>query len=118
MKATWKRDRGMTTRIILTWSLLLLVYISFLGVLMYFGMDPSFTFFLVFVMAFVQYFFSDKLVLMSTKTKIVNETEAPELHRMVERICADAEIPKPRIGIMPAPSYMHSQLVGAQNMPL
>jgi len=102
MTATvWKRDWGMTTRVILTWSLLLLLYIAFMGVLIAFGIDPNFIIVIIFVMAFAQYFFSDKLVIISTKTKIVDETEAPELHRMVEKICADAGIPKPRIGIMP-----------------
>jgi len=99
----WKRDWGLTTRIILTWSLLLLLYLSFIGVLMYFGVNANFIFLIIFAMTFVQYFFSDKLVLRTTKTKIVDESEAPELHHMIERICADAEIPKPRIGIMPSP---------------
>ncbi|MCL2460862.1 MAG: M48 family metalloprotease, partial [Euryarchaeota archaeon] len=99
----WKRDWGMTTRIILTWSLLLLVYLAFMGVLVFFGMNMSFILIMIFVMAFAQYFFSDKMVLMTTKTKIVSETEYPELHRMIEHICADAGIPKPRIGIMPSP---------------
>ena len=97
------RDFGMTTRIILTWSLLLFVYLAFVGVLMYFEVHMTFIFIIMFIMGFAQYFFSDKLVLMSTKTKIVDETEAPELHRMIEKICADAGIPKPRIGIMPSP---------------
>ena len=63
----------------------------------------SFILIMIFVMAFAQYFFSDKMVLMTTKTKIVSETEYPELHRMIEQICTDAGIPKPRIGIMPSP---------------
>jgi heat shock protein HtpX len=103
MATKWKRDWGITTRVILTWSLLLLVYLFFIGALTYFGVSMNFIFLLVFVMAFAQYFFSDKMVLMTTKTKIVDETEAPELHRMIERICADAGLPKPRIGIMPSP---------------
>lgn len=59
--------------------------------------------FFVFAMGFAQYFFSDSMVLMSTGTKLVSETEAPELHQMIERICVDAGVPKPRIGIMPSP---------------
>ena len=103
MAQIWKHDWGLTTRVIITWSLLLLVYLAFMGVLMYFGMDMSFILLVVFVMAFAQYFFSDTMVLKSTGTKLVSETEAPELHQMIERICADAGIPKPRIGIMPSP---------------
>ncbi len=54
-------------------------------------------------MAFFQYFFSDKLVLWSTGTRIVEEDEYPELHRTVERLAAEADLPKPRVGIMHSP---------------
>jgi len=103
MAKAWKHDWGLTTRVIITWSLLLLVYLAFMGVLIYFRVNMTFILLFVFVMAFCQYFFSDSLVLRSTGTKIVSEVEAPELHQMIERICADAGIPKPRIGIMPSP---------------
>jgi len=103
MAKTWKHDWGLTTRVIITWSLLLLVYLAFMGVLSFFGVNMSLIILFVFAMAFCQYFFSDSIVLMSTGTKIVSETEAPELHQMIERISADAGIPKPRIGIMASP---------------
>jgi heat shock protein HtpX len=74
-----------------------------MGILMALGVNTSFIIIFVFIMAFAQYFFSDKMVLMSTGTKLVDETEAPDLHRMIEKICADAGIPKPRIGIMKSP---------------
>ncbi|MDR2855502.1 MAG: zinc metalloprotease HtpX [Methanomicrobiales archaeon] len=103
MAQVWKRDWGLTTRIIITGLLLLLIYLAFMAVLWYFNVSIGLILLFVFVMAFAQYFFSDSIVLMSTKTKIVSETEAPELHQMIERICADAGVPKPRIGIMPSP---------------
>ncbi|WP_424356798.1 M48 family metalloprotease [Methanocella sp. MCL-LM] len=49
---------------------------------------------------FVQYFFSDKLVLWSTGAQIVNESEAPRLHMMIESLCTRMNIPKPRIAIV------------------
>ncbi|HIH40736.1 MAG TPA: zinc metalloprotease HtpX, partial [Halobacteria archaeon] len=46
------------------------------------------------------YYFSDRLVLMSTGAQIVNENEAPELHEIVSRLCMNADIPKPKVAIV------------------
>ena len=63
----------------------------------------SFMIVIVVVMAFVQYFFSDKLVLWSTGSRVIQEDEYPELHRTVEKLCKEADLPKPRIAIMQSP---------------
>ena len=54
-------------------------------------------------MAVVQYFFSDRLVLWSTGSRIVQEDEYPELHQMVAKLCKEADLPMPRIAIMQSP---------------
>ena len=51
-------------------------------------------------MAFFQYYTSDKLALAAAGAKIVSAEEAPDLHAMVERLCAMADLPKPRIAIV------------------
>jgi len=99
----WKRDLGLTLRIWLTLFLLFLVYLVFLAVLSMLGVGLPFLVLLVFVMAFVQYFFSDKLVLWSTRARVIEPDEYPELHRMVERLATEADIPKPRVAIMQTP---------------
>ncbi|KUK61250.1 MAG: Protease HtpX-like protein [Methanoculleus marisnigri] len=99
----WTRDFGLTMRMLLTSFLLLIVYLIFLGVLYALGFPFEFLLLMAAGMAFVQYFFSDKLVLWSTGTRIVEEDEYPELHRMVERLAAAAGLPKPRVGVMPSP---------------
>ncbi|MCP1662622.1 MAG: zinc metalloprotease HtpX [Methanocalculus sp. MSAO_Arc1] len=100
----WKRDFGLTTRVMITWFLLLLVYLVFLTVLgAVLGLSLQLLIGIAFVMAFSQYYFSDKLVLMSTGARVVEEDEYPELHRMVERLCATADMPKPRVAIMQSP---------------
>ncbi|RQD83703.1 MAG: zinc metalloprotease HtpX [Methanocalculus sp. MSAO_Arc2] len=100
----WKRDYGLTARIMITWVLLLLVYLVFLTVLgAVLGLSLQLLIGIAFIMAFSQYYFSDKLVLMSTGARVVEEDEYPELHRMVERLCATADIPKPRVAIMQSP---------------
>jgi heat shock protein HtpX len=53
------------------------------------------------VLAFVQYYTSDKIALAASRAKVVERDEAPELHDMVERLCAMADLPKPRIAVVP-----------------
>jgi heat shock protein HtpX len=49
---------------------------------------------------FVQYFFSDKLVLWSTGARVLEENEAPRLHLLVEKLAAEMDIPKPRVAVV------------------
>jgi heat shock protein HtpX len=51
-------------------------------------------------LAFFQYYTSDKLALAASGAKIVSAEEAPELHAMVERLCAMAGLPKPRVAVV------------------
>jgi heat shock protein HtpX len=51
-------------------------------------------------LAFFQYYTSDKLALAASGAKIVSADDAPELHAMVERLCAMADLPKPRIAVV------------------
>ncbi|NLO30766.1 MAG: zinc metalloprotease HtpX, partial [Methanosarcina mazei] len=47
-----------------------------------------------------QYFYSDKMVLWTTGAQIVSESEAPQLHGMITRLCAIADLPKPQVAIV------------------
>jgi len=51
------------------------------------------------IFLFAQFFFSDKLALRSMGAKTVDESEYPELHRMVERLSQQADLPKPKIAV-------------------
>jgi heat shock protein HtpX len=51
-------------------------------------------------LAVFQYFTSDKLALAASGAKVVSEQEAPELHGMIERLCAMADLPKPRVAVI------------------
>ncbi len=99
----WKRDYGLTGRVFLTWGLLLLVYLVFIGIMVYLGINTTFIFAIVIIMGLAQYFFSDKMVLMTTGARVVAEDEQPQLHRTIEKLCLEAGLPKPRIAIMPSP---------------
>lgn len=71
----WTRDFGLTMRMILTSLLLLIVYLIFLGILAALGFPFESLLLVAALMAFLQYYFSDKLVLWSTRTRIVGEDE-------------------------------------------
>ena len=53
------------------------------------------------IMNFVSYWFSDKIVLMMYRAKPVTAAEAPELHAIVEELSARANVPMPRLYIIP-----------------
>ena len=95
------RDAGLTMRMVLTSGLLGLLYVAFALVLFY-VLNAGLGLMLVIVigLAFFQYFTSDKLALAASGAKIVERHEAPELHDMVERLCAMSDLPKPRIAVV------------------
>ncbi len=46
-----------------------------------------------------QWYNSDTVAMKAMRAREVNPEQAPELHDMVERLCALADMPKPRVGI-------------------
>jgi heat shock protein HtpX len=99
----WKRDWGLTGRVWLTMFLLFILYLVFMTILLAFGAGLWLIVVLAVGMGFVQYFFSDKLVLWSTGARILEEDEYPELHRTVEKLCKEADLPFPKVAIMQSP---------------
>jgi heat shock protein HtpX len=87
---------------VLTMFLLGALYVGFFVALAVFT-DIGIWFLVVImgVLAFVQYYTSDKIALAASRAKVVERDEAPELHDMVERLCAMADLPKPRIAVVP-----------------
>jgi heat shock protein HtpX len=103
-RRSYGRDAGLTIRMIITSGLLGLLYVIFAVVLftqLNFGLAPMLL--IVIGLAFFQYFTSDKLALRAAGAKIVSREEAPDLHDMVERLCAMADLPKPKVAIMDTP---------------
>jgi heat shock protein HtpX len=99
----WKRDWGLTARVWLTGLLLLLLYLVFMTVLLAFGVGTWVIVLLAVGMGLFQYFFSDKMVLWSTGARVLEGDEYPELHRIVEKLCKEADLPLPKIAIMQSP---------------
>jgi len=102
-RKSYGRDAGLTIRMLATTALLGLLYVGFAVVLLQVlnvGLVPMLV--IVIGIAFVQYWTSDKVALAASGAKIVSEQDAPDLHAMVERLCALAGLPKPRIAIVPS----------------
>jgi len=100
-RKSYGRDAGLSLRILLTGSLLGLLYVLFALVLFY-VLNAGLVLMLVIVgvIAFVQYFTSDKIALRASGAKVVERDEAPELHDMIERLCAMADLRKPRVAVI------------------
>ena len=95
------RDAGLTVRMLLTSGLLGLLYVLFAVVLFQFtGVGWVGMLLIIAALAFFQYFTSDKLALAAAGAKVVERDQAPELHDMVERLFALADLPKPKIAIV------------------
>ena len=90
------RDTELTFRMTFTVFLFGCLYIAFVGLLLIAGVPLFFVLAIAIVMAVVQYYSSDKLVLMATGARIVKRVEEPRLHAMVERLAAIADMPKPK----------------------
>ncbi len=100
-KPRWyKPDRGLAARMVLTMFLLGAVYVVFAGVLARLGVSLIFLIVIAAVIAFVQFFFADKIALASMGARIVSEQEAPELHDMIGRLAMQSNLPKPKIAIV------------------
>jgi heat shock protein HtpX len=95
------RDAGLTARMVLTTGLLGLLYVVF-AVVLFEVLNAGLLLMVVIVggLALVQFFTSDKLALAASGAKVVEREQAPELHDMVERMCALADLPKPRIALI------------------
>jgi heat shock protein HtpX len=94
-----KPDRGLTYRMLLTGFFLVVLYGAVVGILIAIGLSYSLVLVIAVVLIFCQYWFSDKIAMYSMHAKEVTPEQAPELHGVVDRLCALADMPKPRVAI-------------------
>jgi heat shock protein HtpX len=101
-RKAYGRDFGLSSRMVLTTFLLGAVYVAFAVVLfqvLNVGLVPMLL--IVVGLAAFQYYTSDKLALAASGAKVVTPEQAPELHAMVDRLCAMSDLPKPRVAVIP-----------------
>src|SRR3984957_12965812 len=102
-------DRGLTARMTVTMFLLGLVFVGFvaalIGILAATKQSAGFIIFIAIVFgggaAVISLFYSDKIALAAAGAHEVTPQQAPELHGIVDRLCALADMDKPRVAIAP-----------------
>jgi heat shock protein HtpX len=102
-RSNFGRDTGLQARMLLTLFLLGLLYVAFVGVLFALGLAASFIVVIAVVLLVLQLFTSDKIALLTLGAKEVSPQEEPELHGIVERLCVQADLPKPRVAVIDNP---------------
>ncbi|MBT2525322.1 zinc metalloprotease HtpX [Streptomyces sp. ISL-99] len=93
-------DSGLTTRMVTTMFLIGLLYVVFVGVLLA-ALRGSWPIILLITggLFIAQFWFSDRIAAYGMGAREVTPEEAPELHGTIDRICALADMPKPRVAI-------------------
>jgi heat shock protein HtpX len=94
------RDPGLQARMLITMFLLGLVYALLIGVLFAAGAQGLTIAIVAVGLLGLQFFTSDKLALRAMGAHEVSPQEAPQLHALIERLCVQADLPKPRIYVM------------------
>ena len=92
-------DHGLTARMFVT-GLFLVVLWGVLGAILFAaGVGSGLIVAIELAVIFGQYWFSDKIALFGMGGRIVTPEEEPKLHAMVDRLCAMADMPKPRVAV-------------------
>jgi len=109
-RTRYATDRGLIARMGATMFLLGLVFVAFIAALVYLlgAFSNVSSGGIVFIAAlfgigtaFGSYFWSDKIALRTSGAREVSPQQAPELHGVIDRLCALADMPKPRVAIAP-----------------
>ena len=93
------KDTGLQTRMALTLFLLGAVYVVLIVALLAAGAGAIFVGVIAVALLLAQFFTSDKLALHAMGAREVTPEQAPEFHAMIERLCVQADLPKPRVAV-------------------
>ena len=113
-KTRYAPDRGLTARMTLTMFLLGLVFVAFIIILVWllsaFGVGSGAIIFFAILLGggltIGSFFYSDKIALSAARAVEVGPDDGPQaakVHGIVDRLCALADMPKPRVAIAPSP---------------
>jgi heat shock protein HtpX len=92
-------DHNLTARMTLTIFLIGALYVGVMAALIASGINAGAVIVIALIVLFCQYWFSDRIALYAMHGRIVTPQEAPELHGIVDRLCALADMPKPAVAI-------------------
>jgi heat shock protein HtpX len=104
-------DRGLTVRMTATMFLLGLVFVAFIAAIIGIGAvthasDAAIVLFAIVLgggAAIGSLFYSDKIALSTARARVVTPQQEPQLHGIVDRVCALADMPKPLVAISDTP---------------
>jgi len=95
----FRSDPGLVARMTFTMFLIGALYVGVVALLIASHVSVGFVVVIAAALLFAQYYFSDRMALFGMGGRIVTPEEAPELHGIVDRLCALADMPKPRVAI-------------------
>lgn len=98
-RGRYAADRELTTRMLIVVFLLGLLYVVAIGVLIGIGINAVVVLLVVGGFFAFQYAASDKIALYAMNAELVEPAQAPELHGVIDRLCALSDTPKPRVAI-------------------
>jgi heat shock protein HtpX len=99
-RSNFGRDTALQARMLFTMFLLGLLYVVFVGVLFVAGAGAGVIVVVAGALLLIQLFTSDKLAMATLGVKETTPAQEPELHGIVERLCVQADLPKPRVCVM------------------
>ena len=98
-RSRFAADRGLVSRMVLVMFLLGLLYVVFVGALIAINLPIVLIVIIAGGFFLIQFFASDRIALFAMHGRIVTEQEAPQLHAIVDRLCAMSNTPKPKVAI-------------------
>ncbi|GAA1415201.1 zinc metalloprotease HtpX [Streptomyces thermospinosisporus] len=99
MRSRFEPDRQLTARMAVTMFLLGLVYVAFIAALIVLLKSVVLVVVIAAALLVAQFWFSDRIALYAMHGRFVSREEQPELHGVIDRLCATADMPKPRVAV-------------------
>ncbi|ANH91203.1 zinc metalloprotease HtpX [Streptomyces sp. SAT1] len=99
MQSRFRSDRRLTVRMGLTLFLLGLLYVAFVAALIVLLKSWVLVVVIAAGVLIAQYWFSDRIALFAMHGRVVEPEEFPQLHAVVDRLCAMADMPKPTVAV-------------------
>src|SRR5215211_1912938 len=93
------RDTGLQVRMAVTLFLLGALYVALVVALLGSGVNGVTVAIIAGGLAALNLFASDKLALAAMGARVVTPEQAPQLHAMIERLCVQADLPKPKVAV-------------------
>ncbi|MFJ3497283.1 zinc metalloprotease HtpX [Streptomyces sp. NPDC086091] len=99
MRSRFRSDRRLTVRMTVTLFLLGLLYVAFVAALIVLLKSWVLVVIVAAGMLGAQYWFSDRIALFAMRGRVVEREEYPQLHAVVDRLSAMADLPKPVVAV-------------------